>query len=77
MHIGSMSLEYVHHIMWGLQTKHNYLFTSHTLRLTLGNLGAVMFLTLFIVVIVHPSNIHMKHCSSWYYSLKILFIVYH
>ena len=40
----------------------------------LENLDGVRHPTLCVGIIVHPRNICKKHCSSQYYSMKILFI---
>ena len=57
----------------GPHIKHEHLFIIHTYRLTLENLGGVLPV-LFIRIFGHPGNIKREHCSSCYYSLKILFI---
>ena len=40
----------------------------------LGNLGGVILPTLCIGIIIHPKNIHGKHYSSCYYSLRNSYI---
>jgi hypothetical protein len=44
--------------------------------LTLGNLSGLTLSILFTRIIVHPDIMHRKHCSSQYYSLKLLFILH-
>ena len=63
MWVGSMIMEYANYILWGPQSKYEYLFTIQTFRLTLENW--VMFYsrhysqeTLFILVLFTENTIH-------------------
>ena len=50
-------------------------FTTHTCKLTLGNVGGVILPTLFTRIVVHLGIIHIRQCSSPYYSPRIIFLV--
>ena len=43
-----------------------FVYNSY-IHVDLGKLGGVILLALCAKIIVHPSTIHMKHCSSRYY----------
>ena len=45
--IGSMTLEYVNYILWASEQSKNILLLFIHLKLTLGNLGGVILMTLF------------------------------
>ena len=73
--VSVMTSEYVIYIMCGPKRSKNIFFIIHTFKLILGNLSGVKLPTLFTKIIVCLDTIHTKHCSSRYFSLKILFIV--
>ena len=77
MWVSSMTLKYVHYILWTPQKQQEYVFIIPTFKLTLGKLGGVILVALNTLIIVHPSIFHMKHyssqyCSYMHYSLSIL-----
>jgi hypothetical protein len=64
MWVGSMThMEYVNCIPQVSWTNQDYLFTIHTIKVELGNLGGIMLPALCAGIIIHLMNIHRKHYS--------------
>lgn len=72
--MGLGALEYAIYILGGLN-KVGISFTIHIFRLTFENLSGVILPVLFTWIIIHLGTIRMTHCSSQYYSLKMVLIV--
>ena len=65
-----MILEYVNFIMWPQQVG-VFIYYSY-IHVEIGKLGGIMLSRLYAGIIVHPNNIHMKHCAFQYYSPNLL-----
>ena len=66
MWVGSMTLEYVDYILWASNKVIIFylLFIHLGRRLTI--LDGIKLPASFVGITVHPTIIHMKHCSSLY-----------
>ena len=68
-----MILEYVNYTIRSPGQSIEYSFIIRVFMLRFEILGGVISSALFTWITIHPSIIRVKHCSSMYYSLKILF----